>query len=146
MSEHNEVYEFEVVTRFRVAADNKHDAMQAALDVEGSINTTSCRAIYGGSATAIRCKAPTIRRFLKTKRLMPTEPVERDVIDSISRRSAMLSPLTYDWRITLSLAGKHYEYPVTAPTDKRAINKARTKLYHDTGHVGASLQSVKQED
>jgi hypothetical protein len=146
MQEKNEVYEFEVVTRFRVVANNKHDALQGALGVEDSLNDASCQASYGGTATVIRCKPPTVRRFLKTKRAMPKEPVRREVADQINRRRSLLGALTFQWRVGLKKYGKDYSYVVAEPTKEQAIETARVKLYHDTSHTGASLQSIHQED
>jgi hypothetical protein len=144
-----ETYEFAVTINFRVAADNEHDAMRAALDAEASLNAASLRASYGGSATVMRSKPPTMRSFKATHHPMPNEPAERTNVAEHKRRSDLLSPLTHRWYVRLRYRdGRTYGYGVEAPTREQAIEKARVKCYHETSHLGPSLSllSVKQQE
>src|SRR4051812_28570657 len=142
-----ERYDFEIVIGYRVEADNKHDALQAALDAEASLNDSSLRGSYGGRISVVRSKAPTLRRFLKSKRALPAEPVERDVRDEIDRRHAKLDPLLDNWRVRFRYQdGKEYEYVVKEPTREAAIDAARLKCYHETAHTKLTLISIEAED
>jgi hypothetical protein len=75
-----ETYSFEVVIGFRVEADNRHDALRAALRVEASLNDSSVREFSsGGKSHAIRTSAPVMRRFLTSRASLPERPAERTV-------------------------------------------------------------------
>jgi hypothetical protein len=137
-----QTYDFEIKIAFRITADNKHDALQAALAAEESLNTTSLHASYSGTTTLVRVKPPTMTRFRQTVTPMPNEPVTRSSKDEISRRGRYLMPLKDEYIVTLEKHGKQYRIPVTAPSREAAIDAAKAKLYHDKGHLAPTLLSV----
>jgi hypothetical protein len=140
-----ETYSFEVVIGFRVEADNRHDALRAALRVEASLNDSSVREFSsGGKSHAMRSSMPVMRRFVPTTQKLPERPAERSVKEEMQRERAKLDPLTYDWWVMLRTRdGKQYRYSVNRPTRDQAIEAARLKCYHETSNLGLSLVSVK---
>jgi hypothetical protein len=141
-----ETYSFEVVIGFRVEADNRHDALRAALRVEASLNDSSVREFSsGGKSHAIRTSAPVMRRFLTSRASLPERPAERTVRAEMERQRNKLDPFTFDWWVILRTRdGKHYGYTVNRPTREQAIEEARLKCYHETSNIGLSLVSVKE--
>ena len=58
-----ETYSFEIVIGFRVEADNKHDALAAALDTQNSLNDGKHPAQQWRQTEVVRSIAPSLQHF-----------------------------------------------------------------------------------
>lgn len=127
-----ETYDFSVTIGFRVEADNEHDALQAALNTESSLNDASMRSSHGGRQSVVRVKAPTFSRFRKTGKKLPEYAAVRSGYADTIRRKKLLTPLLSHWLVRVGdKRGKEYLYKVEEPTEPRAIERARLKHVHE---------------